>query len=99
MDMLWGVLDVGFLPRGWGRDGLIGERGYFNAAARGGGCTLCLVRKEISLVVKFTVIWAGIGEGRSFPLSGKEDLEGRGYDFPQEMLSIRTSPYKRLDAA
>ena len=71
MDTLWGVSDVGFLPTGWGRDGLIGERGYFNAAARGGGCTLCLMRKEISLVVKFTVIWAGIGEGKSLAASGK----------------------------
>lgn len=71
MDTLWGVLDVGFLPVGWGRDGLIGERGYLNVEARGGGCSLCLMRKEIYLVVKFTVIWASTGEGKSFPASGK----------------------------
>lgn len=53
---------------------------------RGGGCTLCLMGKEISPVVKFMVIWAGIGEGKTFPALGNE---GSGRDASGETLSIQ----------
>lgn len=55
----------------WGRGHLIGVEGILTQQQEEEVVAFGCTKREISLIVKFAVIWAGIGGGKSFPALGK----------------------------
>lgn len=78
-----GVLGVGIYPRAGGERGSWGAG--VNVAARGGCWTLCLVRKEISLLVELPGVFTGTGECKTFLFLARRAR--RIWSFLKKMLS------------